>query len=96
MAPPYTTKQWLLVNPPAVDGVAVVSGPDATWKLATVTLPGLEEGQILVKVRYISNDAGARGFSMCATLSPTPKPLGSRTIVHGPCKAKRRNGVLIP
>lgn len=64
MGPPYTTRQWLVANKPA-GGVAVASGPDATWRLETVTLPELEEGQILGKVLYISNDPGTRGYGMC-------------------------------
>ncbi|CAM1502599.1 Fc.00g073750.m01.CDS01 [Cosmosporella sp. VM-42] len=57
---PYTSKQWVLASKPI--GAPVLSGPDATFKLQTVTIPALEEGQILCKVRYLSNDTGLRNF----------------------------------
>lgn len=55
-----TTKEWIVVNKPA--GAPVLSGPDATFELRTTTLPALEPGQILCKVRYFSNDTGLRYF----------------------------------
>ncbi|KAH8896142.1 NAD(P)-binding protein [Thozetella sp. PMI_491] len=55
-----TTKQWILVNKPS--GMPVLSGPDATFKLQTVTLPELKEGELLCKVLAFANDAGQRGF----------------------------------
>ncbi|KAF5022205.1 hypothetical protein F66182_5792 [Fusarium sp. NRRL 66182] len=67
MASSRTTKQWVLVNKPA--GEPVLSGPDATFKLQTVTLPELEDGQILVKVQYLSNDTGLRNFIQ-STVAP--------------------------
>jgi NADPH-dependent curcumin reductase CurA len=40
-----TTKQWILANKPA--GMPVLSGPEATFKLQTVTLPELKEGEMV-------------------------------------------------
>lgn len=57
---PHTTKQWVLANKPT--GAPVLSGDDATFKLQTVELPALKEGQILCKVIYFSNDTGLRNF----------------------------------
>ncbi|KAI1077291.1 NAD(P)-binding protein [Whalleya microplaca] len=64
---PSTTKQWVLVSEPT--GAPVLSGPDATFKLQTVTLPPLKEGQLLCKVRYFSNDTGLRNFIQ-STVAP--------------------------
>lgn len=63
----HTTKQWVVVNKPT--GAPVLEGADATFKLQTVTLPPLKEGQILCKVRYFSNDTGLRNFIHC-TVAP--------------------------
>jgi hypothetical protein len=41
----YTSKQWILANKPA--GMPVFSGQDATFKLQTVTLPELKEGEMV-------------------------------------------------
>ncbi|KAM0544325.1 hypothetical protein ACHAPJ_011861 [Fusarium lateritium] len=67
MASSYTTKQWVLVNKPT--GEPVLSGPDATFKLQSVTLPQLQDGQILVKTKYFSNDTGLRNFIQ-STVAP--------------------------
>ncbi|KAK7414538.1 quinone oxidoreductase [Neonectria punicea] len=76
---PTTTKQWILVNKPT--GAPVLDGPDATFKLQTVALPQLKEGQILCKVQYFSNDTGLRNFIQ-STVAPErfyvpAVPLGS-------------------
>lgn len=63
----HSTKQWILASKPT--GAPVLSGPDATFKLQTTELPGLKEGQILVKVRYFSNDTGLRNFIQ-STVAP--------------------------
>ncbi|RYP43400.1 hypothetical protein DL770_011705 [Monosporascus sp. CRB-9-2] len=55
-----TTKQWILASKPTA--APVLSGPNATFKLQTVTLAPLKEGQLLCKVRYFSNDTGLRNF----------------------------------
>ncbi|OTA98893.1 hypothetical protein M426DRAFT_325599 [Hypoxylon sp. CI-4A] len=64
---PHTTKQWILASKPT--SAPVLSGPDATFKLQTTTLPALKEGQILAKVRYFSNDTGLRNFIQ-STVAP--------------------------
>ncbi|KAI2607160.1 NAD(P)-binding protein [Hypoxylon fragiforme] len=76
---PHTTKQWILASKPT--GAPVLTGPDATFKLQTVTLPPLKEGQLLCKVRYFSNDTGLRNFIQ-STVAPErfyvpTVPLGS-------------------
>ncbi|KAH9907714.1 NAD(P)-binding protein [Xylariomycetidae sp. FL2044] len=63
----HTTKQWVLASKPT--GAPVLSGPDATFKLQTTTLPALKEGQILARVRYFSNDTGLRNFIQ-STVAP--------------------------
>ncbi|KAK7973858.1 hypothetical protein PG989_015706 [Apiospora arundinis] len=60
MSRPTETRQWVLAKKPV--GLPVLSGPDATFRLETVPLPELKEGQLLCKSRYFSNDAGQRGF----------------------------------
>lgn len=60
MSRPTETRRWVLAKKPA--GLPVLSGPDATFRLETVPLPALGEGQLLCKSRYFSNDAGQRGF----------------------------------
>ncbi|KAK7747793.1 quinone oxidoreductase [Diatrype stigma] len=76
---PQTTKQWILVSKPSAE--PVLSGPDATFELQTATLPPLQEGQLLCKVRYFSNDTGLRNFIQ-STVAPErfyvpPVPVGS-------------------
>ena len=66
-SPQYTTKQWILASKPT--GAPVLSGPEATFKLETTALPPLQDGQILCKVRYFSNDTGLRNFIQC-TVAP--------------------------
>jgi NADPH-dependent curcumin reductase CurA len=60
MAVERTTKQWILTNKAA--GTPTISGPNPTFTLQTVELPPLKDDQILVQVRYFSNDAGIRTF----------------------------------
>lgn len=78
-ARPSTTRQWVLVNKPT--GAPVLSGPDATFKLQEAELPALNNGQILAKVKYFSNDTGLRNFIQ-STVAPErfyvpTVPLGS-------------------
>ena len=54
------TQQWILADPPQHD--PVLSGPNSTFKLESTTLPALTEGQVLVKLRYLSNDPAQRGW----------------------------------
>ena len=76
---PQTTKQWILASNPS--GEPILSGPNATFKLQTATLPPLKEGQLLCKVVYFSNDTGLRNFIQ-STIAPErlyvpPVPVGS-------------------
>lgn len=79
MANAYTTKQWIVSARAA--GAPTTSGPNATFKLQTVELPPLAEGQILAQVRYFSNDAGIRTFIGCTVdddrMYTPPVPIGT-------------------
>ncbi|KAH7056898.1 hypothetical protein B0J12DRAFT_595075 [Macrophomina phaseolina] len=57
---PTSTRQWILANEP--NGAPVLSGPSSTFTLITADLPALQDGQVLGRVKYISNDPGQRGF----------------------------------
>ncbi|KAK4236350.1 hypothetical protein C8A03DRAFT_35760 [Achaetomium macrosporum] len=74
-----TSKQWILTNKPV--GMPTISGPNPTFTLQTVELPPLKDDQILVKVRYFSNDAGIRTFIGCTVdddrMYLPPVPLGA-------------------
>ncbi|KAF5024846.1 hypothetical protein F66182_3085 [Fusarium sp. NRRL 66182] len=56
-------KQWFFAN--KTNGIPTIGGPEPTFALQTVELPPLRDEQILVKVLYISNDAGLRTFIGC-------------------------------
>lgn len=75
----HTTKQWILSAKPV--GIPTTSGPNPTFTLRTVDLPLLEDGQILVQVRYFSNDAGIRTFIGCTVeddrMYAPPVPIGT-------------------
>lgn len=64
---PQETRQWLLANKPT--DTPILSGPDATFKLDTTTLPTLQQGQLLVQTKYLSNDPAQRGW-----ISPDIQP----------------------
>ncbi|KAM0558119.1 hypothetical protein ACHAPJ_005286 [Fusarium lateritium] len=63
MSEPTIAKQWIFSN--KTDGTPTIDGPNPTFKLQTLELPPLRDEQILVKVLYISNDAGLRTFIGC-------------------------------
>ena len=67
MTSPTKTRQWLLQNKP--EGLPVLEGKDATFKLATADLPELSDGQILLKTLYFSNDPAQRVW-----ISPSVDP----------------------
>jgi len=48
------TRQWILTNPPHAD--PILEGEGATFKLVKNTLPVLDKDEVLVKVKYFSND----------------------------------------
>lgn len=54
------TRQWLLANNPS--DLPKLSGADATFKLVEEELPTLQDGQLLVKTLYLSNDPAQRGW----------------------------------
>jgi NADPH-dependent curcumin reductase CurA len=54
------SKVWVLQNPPT--NHAVLTGDDATFNLKTQDLPLLEEGKLLLKTVYLSNDPAQRGW----------------------------------
>lgn len=60
MATSLTTNQWNLASRPK--GTPVATGDDPTFKLESIELPALEDDQVLVKVLYLSNDAGLRTY----------------------------------
>ncbi|KAI1874208.1 uncharacterized protein JN550_002787 [Neoarthrinium moseri] len=64
-----TTKQLILANKPA--GMPVLSGPDATFKLQTVTLPELKEGEIVNNPdSYLEHNTYLEFYS-CARCMPS-------------------------
>lgn len=54
MSLPTKTKQWILAK--KADPNIVLDGKDATFKLETADLPELKDGDVLLKLRYLSND----------------------------------------
>lgn len=64
---PTTTRQWLLNSRPT--GAPILDGPDATFSLTTTTLPPLQPNQLLIRVKYISNDPAQRQW-ISTTVAP--------------------------
>lgn len=61
MAPlPTQTRQWIVSNPPKTN--VSLSGDNATFTLQTVDTPSVNDGQVLVKLLYLSNDPAQRGW----------------------------------
>lgn len=60
MSAPTSTRQWTLASKPT--SKPIFSGPSATFKLETKSLPPLEEGQVLLRTLYLSNDPAQRGW----------------------------------
>lgn len=57
---PQQTKQWVLnVHP---DGLPTTTGANPTFKQTETTLPDLQDGQVLLKNLYLSNDPAQRGW----------------------------------
>ncbi|ROW06792.1 hypothetical protein VMCG_04101 [Cytospora schulzeri] len=54
------TQQWQLKSHPK--GLPTYKGADPTFELVKKDLPALQDGQILVKVQYFSNDPAQRGW----------------------------------
>jgi NADPH-dependent curcumin reductase CurA len=55
-----STRQWILHNKPVEH--AILSGPNATFGLETKDLPPVQDGQLLLKLLYLSNDPAQRGW----------------------------------
>ena len=58
---PSQTKQWLLNKRPS-DIPTYGSGDNDDLKLVTVDLPTLNEDQVLLQAKYLSNDPAQRGW----------------------------------
>ncbi|KJZ71217.1 hypothetical protein HIM_09360 [Hirsutella minnesotensis 3608] len=67
---PTETRQWVLKTQP-LEGIEL-EGQNAIFKLETVPLPELNEGQVLVKTLYLSNDPAQRVW--IAPLENRPRP----------------------
>ncbi|GME28460.1 alcohol dehydrogenase [Neofusicoccum parvum] len=60
MSTPTTTRQWVLNK--QIVGMPVLDGPDATFSLKTADLPPLKDNQVLLRVKFLSNDPAQRGW----------------------------------
>ncbi|KAF1965588.1 NAD(P)-binding protein [Bimuria novae-zelandiae CBS 107.79] len=61
MAPlPKQTRQWILANPPKTN--VQLDGPNATFSLRTTDIAPLADNQVLIKLKYLSNDPAQRGW----------------------------------
>jgi len=60
MSLPTKTRQWTLAAHPS--GIPTYGSSDSTFKLETVDLPSLSDGDILVQSLYLSNDPAQRGW----------------------------------
>lgn len=54
------SRQWILAKKPK--DLPQLDGPNATFKLQETELPDLEDGEVLVKTTFISNDPAQRGW----------------------------------
>lgn len=53
-------RQWILNKKP--ENMPVLDGDDTTFKLVEKELPDLKDDQVLVKLKYLSNDPAQRGW----------------------------------
>jgi NADPH-dependent curcumin reductase CurA len=82
MSPPTQTRQWILTNPPS--SLPVLTGDNPTFTLRTKDLPPLTDGQLLVKLLYLSNDPAQRGW-IAAGINPKRlyvPPIKQGTVMH--------------
>jgi NADPH-dependent curcumin reductase CurA len=63
MSIPEWTKVIVLQNRPTAGVLNLSKGLDGTFAVKTRPIPPLEDGQILVQVIFVSNDAGPRSTS---------------------------------
>ena len=54
------TRQWILANKPT--DLPQLEGPNPTFELKETDLPDLQDDQVLVKAKYLSNDPAQRGW----------------------------------
>lgn len=57
---PQQTKQWVVNAHP--EGLPTTTGANPTFKQTETTLPELQDGQVLLKNLYLSNDPAQRGW----------------------------------
>lgn len=62
MSVPTESKKIVVQNSPAGPVNLDYTLPDSTFKVVTEPLPNLEDGQVLVKTLYLSNDPTQRGW----------------------------------
>jgi NADPH-dependent curcumin reductase CurA len=55
---PTTSRHWVLAKKPT--DLPIIAGPDATFRLVTKPLAPIEDGQVLIKILYLSNDPAQR------------------------------------
>jgi NADPH-dependent curcumin reductase CurA len=63
MPVPDSTKVIVLQNYATAAGLDLSKGPSGTFAVGTHSLPPLQDGEILVQVIFMSNDAGPRSTS---------------------------------
>ncbi|GAB7364517.1 hypothetical protein MBLNU230_g5325t1 [Neophaeotheca triangularis] len=82
---PQETKQWVLSQKPT--DTPILSGPNATFKQQTTTLPALQANQVLLQTVYLSNDPAQRGW-ISPDINPerlyvAPVPVGAPMYARG-------------
>ncbi|CAI6337395.1 unnamed protein product [Periconia digitata] len=75
---PTQTRRLILANPP--EASPVLSGDDATFKMETVDLPEIAQGQVLIKTQYLSNDPAQRGWIQAGV---DPERMYTRPVFKG-------------
>jgi NADPH-dependent curcumin reductase CurA len=55
---PTSSHHWVLAKKPT--DLPILVGPDATFRMVSKPLPPIEEGQVLIKILYLSNDPAQR------------------------------------
>ena len=87
------TRQWILANKPETN--PIFEGDNATFKLQTTTLPAPGKDQLLVKMRYMSNDPAQRGWIQKgmdpARLYTPPVEEGAVMRAFGVCEVVQSN-----
>jgi NADPH-dependent curcumin reductase CurA len=76
------TRQWLLNKKP--DDLPILDGPNATFKLEETDLPELKDDEVLVQLKYLSNDPAQRGW-ISNTIDPErlyTQPVQEGTPMH--------------